>query len=667
MNDLYPPRRLEAVTPIADPLRPPWHPVGSRAERVLLLYGYSLEITDATGRAAALWRSLSEFAVTTCNPESGSQLPALGFLKDFDAVVVFAGTVAAHLPAKCRAVFAGALVQVGGTLDAEVECQVEALPEDANGVARLDRAVDYALRARGRLRRPLLASQAPGRNMLVLVPHKPKQDPRIGWLALGAPPPLVGHQVGIHPAQDGPATSAIASNGGLLQSLPMASYAPGEALFWSAAAAGHGGAQAALQELLWMDAALALEDAAFRRLVGAWSDETRARSLRWLLKYFLDVSATVLRHASGFRNVDVVVAADLPVLPAAYLLGAIFRAPVVFDAHEYWPEADLTAAEFEIRFWEDVERRLLPHAALRVSVSTGIAEFMEQQYGVPFSVIPNAEPLRALRPPTPPPPEPPCLFLFQGGFAPGRGIELLIAAWKRVDPRAHLLLRGPHGEWRERMVILARATGLLGVRIFFPEPVDETEMVATAAGAHVGLLPYEPQGANHRHCCPNKLSQYMAAGMPLLANDTSFVREVVTASCAGLVVDFRNQDALVAAVDRLTGDTVLRAEQAQAARDHFTRSFHWEVVSLDLYRELLRLTHTSPQRPLEFYGVECGLGDNSGLRSSRYEGPQRARWLAIFWRLTPESVRRLIRPAVRGARAALRQVLASWACLSWGR
>src|SRR5207253_2153006 len=125
------------------------------------------------------------------------------------------------------------------------------------------------------------------------------------------------------------------------------------------------------------------------------------------------------------------------------------RIPVVFDAHEYWPEADLGAAEFEIRFWEDFERRLLPHTALRATVSPGLAALMERQYGVPFLVLPNAEPRASALPARDAAgPGGPVQFLFQGGFARGRGIDLLIEAWPRVTAQAHLVLRGPSGEFR---------------------------------------------------------------------------------------------------------------------------------------------------------------------------------------------------------------------------
>ena len=41
------------------------------------------------------------------------------------------------------------------------------------------------------------------------------------------------------------------------------------------------------------------------------------------------------------------------------------------------------------------------------------------------------------------------------------------------------------------------------------------------------IIPYEPDHVNNRFSCPNKLSQYLAAGLPVITNQLDFVREIV--------------------------------------------------------------------------------------------------------------------------------------------
>ncbi|MEJ8835230.1 glycosyltransferase family 4 protein [Ramlibacter sp. AN1133] len=649
-------------------------PLGERAERVLFLCACEGGAESPAAAAAARYQAGSRHAVTVLDARElqdargRSLAPADLPPGAFRALVAEPSALDCPQAAVWLQLFAGVRVllypagggQPRGPCDAVVA--IDAAGLEAGPV---DDAVAAALQARGLACVPEVAAGRPGRNVLVVVPHRPRQDPRLNWIAHGAAAPVLVHQLGVHDPRE-PAESALDTRGALVRSHPTARYAPGEAVRWRAFVTGHAGAQAAVDTLLWMERVLQLRGEAYLEAIGAWANDARAQGLRWVLQHFLDVSATLVRQASPLRNVDAVVAADLPALPGAFILGALFRVPVVFDAHEFWPEADLGAALFEQQLWQAVERRLVRHAALRATVSPGLAALMQRLYGVPFLVLPNAEPRSsalAAGPAAAAPRAGPCRFLFQGGFARGRGIELLIAAWPRVREDAQLVLRGPAGEWRDRMIALARGTGLLERRIFFPPAVAESEMIAAAAGAEVGLVPYEPQGANHRHCCPNKMSQYMAAGLPILANDTSFVREVVQASGAGLVVDFSDADALAAAVDRLAADAPLRQRHALQARRHFDGSFHWEALSAHFYEEVSNLLRDRPVRELQVFSAAAGVGDNSLLARGRKRSPgagfyrgwgdSPTRLAERLWRHTPEPLRRLARPLAHRVRVLL--------------
>src|SRR5208282_5296663 len=117
-------------------------------------------------------------------------------------------------------------------------------------------------------------------------------------------------------------------------------------------------------------------------------------------------------------------------MPAALVLKGIFKIPLLYDAHEYWPEASPDQLEFVKQFWQGLERRMVVHAAYRQTVSTGLAKLMSDEYGVPFECVPNCAPANQMLPfaarPTRPRGE--CHFLFQGTFSPHRGIDLLIKA-----------------------------------------------------------------------------------------------------------------------------------------------------------------------------------------------------------------------------------------------
>ena len=141
------------------------------------------------------------------------------------------------------------------------------------------------------------------------------------------------------------------------------------------------------------------------------------------------------------------------------------------------------------------------------------------------------------------------VFLVQGAVDAHRGFDKLINAWQKVDRRAKLLLRGLDSPYKKQMTELARSNGVLDRSVFFPKAVSEADLVRAARDADVGIIPYEPTIINHRFCSPNKLSQYMAAGLPIICNELDFVKSVVLGYGIGSAVDFNDEAALVRTIN----------------------------------------------------------------------------------------------------------------------
>ncbi|WP_210497455.1 glycosyltransferase, partial [Microvirga antarctica] len=289
---------------------------------------------------------------------------------------------------------------------------------------------------------------------------------------------------------------------------------------------------------------------------------------------------------------DVVVAVDLDTLPAAIALAEEYGVPVIYDAHEYWPYSNPDMRHWEIDFWSNLEKSLVAHTALRVAVSPQMAHAMGSAYECTFGYIPNCTSLgsekdidleatlarNAERSDV--------RFLYQGNFSPFRGIEKLIDAWDSVDPRAKLWLRGPDSRFKMTLIDQARRSGLLDHSVFFPDAVAETELVAAARESDVGLIPYEPQHLNYRFASPNKLSQYMAAGMPIITNEIEFVKSLVVANELGSVVNFSDKTALAHEINRYVADRPLLQAQSRKAKDLFMSTFNWQIASKETFEQI---------------------------------------------------------------------------------
>jgi len=306
---------------------------------------------------------------------------------------------------------------------------------------------------------------------------------------------------------------------------------------------------------------------------------------------------------------DAIVAADMGTLPAALALAEEYGAKVVYDAHEFWPLSVMEFRHWEVEFWSAFDRNLAQRADLRVTVSPQLAEVMAREYGCDFLSLPNCVSRRSVSPVDLAAAEhrlaqrEHVVFIFLGVFTTGRGIEDLIAAWSHVDRRGLLVLQGPEGSFRSDMIELARSHGMLDEQVFFPPAVDTSELIDAARQADVGIIPYAPSSINNRYCSPNKLSQYMAAGLPIVANETEFVKSIILDSGAGVTVDFKDRQAFASVIDDLIEDRGRIAEMSRRAYRYFDEKFHWEAASSELYAKLrAALAEMKPavRPPLDF-------------------------------------------------------------------
>jgi glycosyltransferase involved in cell wall biosynthesis len=284
--------------------------------------------------------------------------------------------------------------------------------------------------------------------------------------------------------------------------------------------------------------------------------------------------------APGSPPPAVVYCHDLFTLQTGVLIKRRFGARLVYDSHEYYPyQYPYRSCTTVLRAYESV---LVKDVDVYITVSPQLAAELQRVYDVAtVHAIPNVEPVPAPRPPVLASPiaslaEGRLRLLFQGTFAEGRGLEEVLHAWTAVDgARAALFLRGPDGEWRGRLERLAGTLGVLGRSVYFVPPVLEKDLIGAAQEAHVGLIPYTGDWPSYRFACPNKLSQYLHAGLAVLANRIPFVEDLVTRGEVGLCYDVREPGSFARAVDLLARDRSWVEELGRNARRFSDDEYNW--------------------------------------------------------------------------------------------
>ena len=333
----------------------------------------------------------------------------------------------------------------------------------------------------------------------------------------------------------------------------------------------------------------------------AWTFIEGARQLSRFVRLWashLRLVCALYRRARAMSVVPrVMICHDWFALAAAVKIKKRLRCPIIYDSHEFWPEADLLARKWEQRVMSFVERRLIRYADAVVTVSPQLARHLERHYGLARVVsVPNAEPRGAAGGRRANTAGTPVRFLFQGRATRERGIEDMIQAWSNVaDERGVLYLRCPETEYLSQL--RAQYRHLIDRnRLVVLEAVGEKDLIPAARFADVGIIPYAGTNPNHVFCCPNKLSQYMQAGLAVLSNNLEYVAEVLRHHRCGVVYDARQARSFAQAVlffiehsDELEKMKALALHAAQT-------EFNWEVQSAP-YRELVQhFSCKAPQR-----------------------------------------------------------------------
>jgi glycosyltransferase involved in cell wall biosynthesis len=307
------------------------------------------------------------------------------------------------------------------------------------------------------------------------------------------------------------------------------------------------------------------------------------------LGYYGAIASAIERRARAEPiPPSAIVALDLYALVAASALRRRFDCSLVYDSHELWPYADLLSEAWEPLLIARLEKRLLRNAHAVITVSTPLARTLERMYGLrEVLTVPNATPIQpGIRPSSERAPASPVKFLLQGAIAPGRGFDRLLEGWRGVDPaRATLYIRCPQHPYLRHLRAGFSDLWETG-RVEELDAVSPDDLVEAATFADVGVIPYVGPNPNHVFCCPNKLSQYMQAGLAVLTNDLPYVRSVVERFQCGAVYTAEQPATVAEAVDALTRDPEALRRMKQRARAGALEHFNWSVVSAP-YREAL--------------------------------------------------------------------------------
>ncbi len=262
---------------------------------------------------------------------------------------------------------------------------------------------------------------------------------------------------------------------------------------------------------------------------------------------------------------------------------------LVYDSHELQTERNRMTAEARAKAIEE-EGSLLPHVDAMIVASPSWVDWNRRLYGtlpdptltilnVPVpTTIDDTKNLRAELGIS----DDERVVIYQGSIQENRGIEPAIDAVESLD-NVTLVIIG-YGYYRAALETMVRDRGLGGaVRFFGPVPNDE--LISYSASADVGLANIVNSSVSYHTSLPNKLFEYVMAGIPVVGSDSPEIGRVVEEQGIGEVCDADDPEALAEAITRILDD----ADRYRSALTDTAERYNWDVEQqalIDLYRDL---------------------------------------------------------------------------------
>lgn len=298
-----------------------------------------------------------------------------------------------------------------------------------------------------------------------------------------------------------------------------------------------------------------------------------------------------MKTVSAQLKADVLHAHDLDTLWPASFYARKHNIPLIYDSHELYLESTgLKGRQATKWAWAWLEKRLIPQADTVITVCDGIADYLQSRYPLRskpqvirnFSTVPDSR--------RPLPTEHASFSMlanlrlhcdtvgiYSGLMQHGRGLNQIVQAVKSVEKFGALFCgTGPLLSELQNLV----KTENLESRIRFTGQLDHDILYPLMQQCDLGFCYIEPISLSYYFALPNKLSEYIQAGIPVIGSQVPEIKKLVENYHIGhLAGNHQELATLLQAAEKLKNDKHLQAGIKEAQE-----VLNWEREKMKLIK-----------------------------------------------------------------------------------
>jgi glycosyltransferase involved in cell wall biosynthesis len=184
-------------------------------------------------------------------------------------------------------------------------------------------------------------------------------------------------------------------------------------------------------------------------------------------------------------------------------------------------------------------------------------------------------------------------FIYLGTMVEDRGIMELIKAFEIFagsNSNYKLLLLGPFKseKYKTKVYNYVNSLSIKDSIIFKIVPYNEVPKYLEES--KVGLLNFLPL-PNNIHGLPNKLFEYLAFGLPVIASDFPNYRNIIVKENVGFCVNPTIPEEIASAMNKIMNDVELRDKQSRKGKLLVKNSYNWDIKGREIINKIDDILH----------------------------------------------------------------------------
>ncbi len=282
------------------------------------------------------------------------------------------------------------------------------------------------------------------------------------------------------------------------------------------------------------------------------------------------------------EKADVYHANDRDTLLAGFLAKKITGAKLVYDSHEFWPDRRDSVKNRNklMNFFKNFqESAFIKSADLVITVNDSIADALKELYKIRRPTViknfPESTDVKKYD-----------LFrkefkdigtrkivLYRGRWTREHGVEKLLEAAKLLSDGLVIVFLG-NDELDGYLQDFVNKNNLKN-KVFFHNIVPLKDVYAYTSSADIGIIPLLNVSLQNYYNLPNKIFEYINAGLAVATVDFPELHKVVDESKAGVVFNSEKPEEIARSLNKMIEDEdYLKKLQENAARSK--SKFQWE-------------------------------------------------------------------------------------------